>query len=107
MKRTGTTNIQKLMVFGFIAVLLIVSGCQGPFNLSTALGLDLKKLTVIPNGITMSTSSSQDFTAVDGTGPFTWSVYSGPGSFPAPTNTATETFNSGVVAGITTIYVRD
>ncbi len=90
----------------FLILLLTATACQNPFNLTTVLGLEMGVLTLSPANTTIASSGTQILTVSGGTGPYTWIVYSGPGTISVG-GTATETYDPGGLTGLATIKVTD
>ncbi|MCK5248942.1 MAG: hypothetical protein KAJ98_03200, partial [Spirochaetaceae bacterium] len=101
-KSLATTAIPVLLLI----FLLTASACQGPFNLTTVLGLEMGVLNLSPANTTIASSGTQIFTVSGGIGPYTWDVYSGPGTMSGGT-TASETYDPGGLTGLATIRVTD
>ncbi len=110
MKTRKKNKLTSLFSITFKVLLLILlltaSACEGPFNLSTVLGLEMGILILSPSNTSIASSSTQVFTVTGGTEPYTWSVYSGPGTISGGT-TASETYNPEGLTGIATIKVTD
>ncbi len=110
MKTRKKKSLKDLAGFTILISLLILlftaTACEGPFNLSTVLGLEMGVLDLTPTNVSIASSDTQIFTVSGGTGPFVWSIYSGPGSMSAGT-TASETFDPGGLTGLTKIKVTD
>lgn len=97
----GITILTSLLI-----LLLTATACEGPFNLSTVLGLEMGVLELTPTNVAIANSDTQTFTVSGGTEPYTWKVYSGPGTMSGGT-TASETYDPGGVTGLATIRVTD
>ena len=88
MASAGNNILWKKFIPVFTVALLFVTSCKVPFDLATALGLELENLTVSPNGIVVDKDSPVTFVASP-TGFYEWSIVSGSGSIDSVTGVYT------------------